>query len=121
VSEDRVERLRGLYEQWGRGNFRIGGELLADDVEYVPLDAMSGRVKGREAFAGFMRDVFESFADFRLVAHEFADEGDRVVVRVTQHARGRESGLPVELEYRMQWIFGENGKVIRFGSAEEPR
>jgi ketosteroid isomerase-like protein len=121
VPEDRVDRLRDLYEEWGRGNFRVGGELLADDVEFRPLDGITERVRGRAAFADFLRDVFESFSGFRLVAHEFVDEGDRVLVRVTQRAQGRESGLDVELEYRMEWVFGPDGKVVRFGSADEPR
>jgi ketosteroid isomerase-like protein len=123
MAAERIRALRDVYAAWAEGDFRAGGDLLADDVQFVPLDRLTApeSVRGREAVARFMSDLFGALEDFRVEAREFVDEGDRLLVRVQQLAVGRASGAKVQRDYWMEWVFGDDGKVVRFGAAEAPR
>jgi hypothetical protein len=41
MSEENVERVRTVYEQWAKGNFRAGGELFDDDVVFRTFEAIA--------------------------------------------------------------------------------
>jgi ketosteroid isomerase-like protein len=53
-----------------------------------------------------------------IVGEEFIAAGDSVVVRVHQHAAGRESGAPVDMRYYQVWTF-RGSSVIRIESIRE--
>jgi ketosteroid isomerase-like protein len=121
VAADPVETLRGIYADWARGDFSAGWELLADDVQFVPLDDITplDSVRGPENVASFLRDMLESFSDLRIEAHEFVEDEGRVLVRVTQSVVGTTSGASAVFEYWMQWVFDDSGRITRFGALRE--
>jgi ketosteroid isomerase-like protein len=122
MAGERIEALREVYAAWAEGDFRAGRDLLADDVQFTPPDELTARkiVRGREAVARFMSDLLGAFEDFRVEAREFVDEGDRLLVRARQLAVGRASGAEDRQDYWMEWVFGDDGKVIRFGAVGGP-
>jgi ketosteroid isomerase-like protein len=121
VTANRVELLRRVYADWARGDFSAGWDQLADDVQFIPLDDITdpARTRGRQAVRGFLDDLTESFSELTIEGLEFIDEGDRVLVRTVQRVVGRGSGASGEFEYWMQWVFDEDGQVIRFGAVRD--
>jgi ketosteroid isomerase-like protein len=121
MSLQNVELVRRIYECWGRGDFRAGGELYDPYVLLVlrPEFPEAGAYCGPDEIRKYMRDDF--LADFESAAiagEEFLDAGDSVVVRVNQRATGPESRAPVEMRYHQIWTF-RGRSVIRIESVME--
>jgi ketosteroid isomerase-like protein len=116
-----VENVRQIYESWGRGDFRAGGELYDPYVLLVlrPEFPEAGVYCGPDEIRKYMREDF--LADFESAAiagEEFLDAGDSVVVRVNQQATGPESRAPVGMRYYQIWTF-RGRSVIRIESVME--
>jgi ketosteroid isomerase-like protein len=121
MSLQNVELVRRIYECWGRGDFRAGGELYDPYVLLVlrPEFPEAGAYCGPDEIRKYMRDDF--LADFESAAiagEQFLDAGDSVVVRVNQRATGPESRAPVEMRYHQIWTF-RGRSVIRIESVME--
>jgi ketosteroid isomerase-like protein len=121
MRESRLDRVRRVYSGWGRGDFTVGWEWLADDAQFIPLDDLTdpALTHGSEAIRGFLDDLLDSFSELRIEPLEFVDEGDRILVRVLQRVVGRGSGASSEFEYWMQWVFNEEDQVVRFGALRD--
>jgi ketosteroid isomerase-like protein len=109
MSEENVALLRGLYEQWGKGNLRPGAEFYAPDALFEPI------AEGREAFdvegyRRFMREFLAQWDDFRMVPEEFVDLGEKVMVTERQHATGKRSGIEMEQTAYVIWTF-RDGRI----------
>ena len=121
MAESRLDQVRRVYTAWGRGDFTVGWEWLADDAQFVPLDDLTDPelTRGSTAIRGFLDDLLDSFSELTIEAREFVDEGDRILVRVVQRVVGRGSGASSEFEYWMQWVFDEDDRVVRFGALRD--
>jgi ketosteroid isomerase-like protein len=121
VTQSRLERVRKVYSSWARGDFSVGWEWLADDAQFVPLDDLTDPelTRGSEAIRGFLDDLLDSFSELRIEPLEFVEDGDRVRVRVRQRVVGRGSGASSEFEYWMEWVFGEDDRVVSFGALRD--
>ena len=99
-------------------------ERVHPDFEFHSrVMAVEGRVyRGRDGFLDYFRDIDESFTDARWSFDEVVGRsGDEVMVVFRFTARGRESGIPVEVLSAQVWTFRE-GKVWRnvvFASRDE--
>jgi uncharacterized protein len=115
MSQEDVDVLRPVYEQWEAGNLRAGRDLLDADIESVwPDEFPSGGVyRGPEGHARAMREWLSPWEDFTLAAEGFFDASDRVVVPFRVRARGGESGVQVERRWAHVWTM-RRGKAIRF-------
>ena len=114
---ERLEAVRGIYERWGRGDFRAGPELYAPDIELVlrPEFPDAGAYRGAEGIRGYMREFLRDLEDASITGEEFAEAGDCVLVRVHQQATGPESGLEVAMRYYQVWTF-RGHSVVRLES-----
>jgi ketosteroid isomerase-like protein len=113
--------VRGIYDRWGRGDFRAGTELYDPHVVLVlrPEFPEAGVYRGLEEIGNYMRgDFLADLAGAVIEGEEFLAAGDSVVVRVHQHATGPESGAPVGMRYYQVWTF-RGGSVIRIESIRE--
>jgi ketosteroid isomerase-like protein len=118
MSQQNVEIVRGIYERWGRGDFRAGVELYDPFILFVlrPEFPDAGAYCGRDEIRKYMREEF--LADLEgaaIVGEEFLDAGDSVVVRVHQQATGPRSGVEVAMRYYQAWTL-RGGSVIRIES-----
>ena len=119
---DRVETVRRIYDEWGRGNFRAGTELFDPNVMLVlnPDFPEPGAYVGPEQIGEYMRDLLASYTGFTIAGKDFVGAGDSVVVEVHQAGTGATSGAPTNHHYFQVWSFrGES--VIRIESIQERR
>ncbi len=104
--------LRAVYDEWGRGNFRAGGDRLAPDFEFSTGPDFPDPVRGvaaGEAVRDYWRGLLSSWAHLRIEALEMTPAGDRALILVRQTGTGRASGVETSLEYFHVWRFGEAG------------
>jgi ketosteroid isomerase-like protein len=120
MSEEKIEIVRRIYDEWGRGNFRVGAELFDSNTLLVlaPEFPESGAYRGPEEIDGYMRGFLGAWDDLVIKAENFIAAGDSVVVGVYQHGTGKESGVPVELRYFQVWSF-RGDTVLRMENIAE--
>jgi ketosteroid isomerase-like protein len=107
MSEENVERLRGLYAEWAKGNFRGGRELFAADATFEPrLPDQRATLKG-DAFQVHLREFLTRWSEFRIEAEQFAEFGDIVLVTERQHGTGKSSGAETDATVYAAWTFRE--------------
>jgi ketosteroid isomerase-like protein len=121
MSENDVEVVRRAHAEFEAGLARgnpaaaFDSGIASAEFEWIlPAEAPGLRAvyRGREGFLEFMRTWTEDF-DWSIELEQAVDAGDgRVVVRTHQRARGKGSGVPVELQMGGLWTV-ESGQVTR--------
>ena len=116
MSEENVETLRRLYEQWARGD--LSADCFDPDVEFSRIGAetpdMEGRWRGLDEVRAAMLEYIRVFSDLRIEAERLMDLGeDRVLVLSRQTARGKHSGVPIDHEFGDLFTL-RDGKVVNF-------
>ncbi len=114
---DRIQMLRRVYDEWGRGQFRAGSELFDPWVVLVlrPGFPDAGAYLGPKEIRRYMLGFLEDWNDAAIEAEELLEAGDSVVVAVHQRAAGKGSGIPVDMRYFQVWTF-RGAAVIRIES-----
>jgi ketosteroid isomerase-like protein len=115
MSRENVDALRAMYEEWERGNFGAGVDLLDPDVLFMPRADLpdSGRYLGREGVAEFHRGWLNAWTDLTVAAQEFIEAENSVVVAVHMEAIGPGSGTPTALDYFDVWTFRGRAVIRR--------
>jgi ketosteroid isomerase-like protein len=116
VSKQNVETLRVAYDAWNQGDLRAVLDEMHPDVEweenpdvYPGLDRM---YEGHDGFMKRQQDAFEAWEWFRVEQQEFIDAGEHVVAFLRLAAKGRHSGVEVEMTVYDVFTF-RDGKVAR--------
>jgi ketosteroid isomerase-like protein len=118
MSEENVEILRRLYEQWASGD--LSADCFDPEIEYSRIGAqtpdMEGRWRGLDELPTAMREYLRAFSDLRIEAERIIDlGGDRVLVLSRHTARGKQSGVPIEHEVGDLFTL-RDGKIVRYDS-----
>jgi uncharacterized protein len=113
MGEDDVEFLRGVYEEWSRGDY--SREFFADDVVsraygFVDIDTQEGLERVLEVQRDWLRQWERPFS---VEAEEYVPAGDAVVVLIRWHGTGRGSGVVTEAKGAHIWEI-RNGKAVRW-------
>ena len=96
-----VELARRAMDAWIAGDRETTLAMMADDVEvFVPSElANTGAFRGKEEFGRWIAEWDEAWANLDLEVRDVEPAGDRhVIASIHQHATGRGSGIPVEME-----------------------
>jgi ketosteroid isomerase-like protein len=124
MSRDNVERVRGGYEAFNRGDFEAALDGFAPDAEWAVLDLIpdARTYRGPEEIEQFWRTWAEMFEGFRLDVQEIVSAGDRIVAFFSVAGRGRGSGLDVASPVFAQiWTFdAAGGQISRVEMVTEP-
>jgi ketosteroid isomerase-like protein len=101
VSQENVEIARAAYDAWNKGDLQFVLDHLAPDVQweenpdvYPGLDPV---YCGHDGFLKRQRDAFDIWAWFKVEARDFIDAGEHIVVPLRLMAKGRHSGIEVEM------------------------
>jgi ketosteroid isomerase-like protein len=112
MSQQNVDRLRAVYAEWADGNFRAGGDLLAEDVVFELMADGHSPYVGREAVEQQMREFLAQWKEYRVEAQEIEEIGEKVLVSERQQGIGKSSGVEAEMTCVATWTF-RAGLVIR--------
>ena len=115
MSEENVEVARRGHDAFNRGD--IEGVLadFAPDFEYVAAGAIpgvGGVHRGPDGYRRFMEAFWDEFDDACLMAHEFTEAGDQVLVSLTVRGRGKRSGAETTWTFWQLWTL-RDGMVVR--------
>ena len=122
MSQENVEVVRSIQDDWNRGDTTVDPERIHPDLEYLPRRAATeGAYRGLAGLESFIADTLEVFEKFELHT-KFADLGDeRVLSWGHIHVRARGSGIETDIEIGGVYEF-RDGKVVRwedFGSKDK--
>jgi ketosteroid isomerase-like protein len=111
VSQEDVEVVRSAWEAFARHDNAAIFPLYDPDVEI--RDVFHDRVyRGLDGVREFFRDWLSSWDGYRSEVEEWIDAGDIVVAILHAWARGKQSGVPVEMYQAHVWTLRE-GKLWR--------
>lgn len=94
--------LRAGYDAWNRGDLDAWLELLDPDIVIRTSGAFpdfAPEYRGLEPAGKFWRQMLEPWEDFRIEIEQIEEEGDIVAAGIRFVARGRDSGVDVELRF----------------------
>jgi ketosteroid isomerase-like protein len=112
MSVENVEIIRRVYDGWARGDFS-NVEDFDPDIDFEMVDwPHQTRVTGIEAMWETWRATLSAWTDFRSIADEITDHGDKVLVVNRIEGRGKESGADVSADTATLWTL-RDGKVMR--------
>jgi uncharacterized protein len=123
VSRENVERVRDVLGRAAQGDRAAIYDVLDPHVVWEPSaeTPVAGLYRGPEGVRQFFREWVEAFEDYRGEPKEFIDAGEHVIVAVRHRARGKSSGVDVDMPSFQVWTL-RDGKVVRyrgFSSREE--
>ena len=77
MSQENIDALRAVYEEWGNGNFRAGVDLYDPDVLVVgPADDPdAGRYLGRDSVREYTGGWLSAWIDLAIAAEDFIEAG----------------------------------------------
>jgi ketosteroid isomerase-like protein len=116
MADEKAEVVRKAWAAASRRDIPAMLACLDPEVEAVPLGAaMESRVyRGHQGVAGWLeREVWATYETFEVHPDETQAVGERLLVFGHWIARGRESG--VELEVGASWVVDvRDGKITRW-------
>ena len=88
-------------------------ELDFRDTDEALFPGLNELYRGHEGFRSWWHEIKEPFEYWRSEARRFICEGDRVVAPVHFEAKGKSSGVDVELDLVDVWTV-RGGVIVRF-------
>ena len=101
---ENVEIVKRVIDTINEGDLDVRDELITSDFEWVPAMGTAvegGSYRGREGLETFFGELLDTWQQYRMVADELRDLGDRVLVLGRIEGRGKGSGVPVDAQYGM--------------------
>lgn len=120
MSEQNVEIVRGIYDQWAQGDFAAPVELFHEGTVLVmrPEFPDAGTYTGLDEIRAYTRGFLSAWERVTIAAEDLTGTGDGVVADVHQVATGKGSGVQVEMRYHQAWIL-RGGRVVRYESIQD--
>jgi ketosteroid isomerase-like protein len=116
ASSSDLDRLKAVYADWSRGDF-TRSDFMHREIEGRTHgswpDARSDANGIEELAAGTGGFLAAWERPFTIEAEEYLHEGDRFLVLIRWHGRGKESGVQTEAEGAHLWTF-RGGLAVRF-------
>jgi ketosteroid isomerase-like protein len=97
-----TDLLRAGYDAWNRGDLDGWLELLDPDIVIRTSGAFpdfAPEYRGLERARKFWRQMLEPWEEFRIEVDRIEEEGDIAAGAIRFVARGRDSGVDVELRF----------------------
>jgi ketosteroid isomerase-like protein len=113
-----VERLSKAFDA---GDTATALDCLHPDIEFLPIRAQLDRssYRGHEGYLKVLADFEEDWEGLHLVQEDVREAGDRVVATGRLVAKGRGSGVELDVPLGLLYEF-RDGKVVRLESFSDP-
>jgi uncharacterized protein len=115
VQEADLAALRGIYEEWGQGNWRTRFEIYANEMEWGWSDefpGLAGISHDRAERSRRLREWLSPWEDWRCEAEDYVTSGEYVVALTRYTGRGKESGVSVDVQGAHLWQI-RDGKAVQ--------
>ncbi len=121
MSEENVEIIRAVVDGWLRSDPSTL-TLIAEDVVYVSSPTAPpgfGTYHGHEGVVQHLVDWRQAWTDYEMEIERVEDLGDQVMTIERNRAKGKRSGVGVDMRTYSLWKL-RDGKVVRWqGYASE--
>jgi ketosteroid isomerase-like protein len=115
------EQVRAFATAITRNDPDAAVTVCHPEIEFISVLAVDGRAYvGHRGIRQYFEDIVSAWDEWRVEVHRVvsAPEG-RVVIEMTMHARGRESGAPLSEFAAHIWTL-RDGKLLRNQLFREP-
>jgi ketosteroid isomerase-like protein len=113
VGTDNLQIVRRIFADYSGPNPEAALAAFDPEVEWVnPPNSPTPVLHGHAGVLENMTDWARAWKSFRMEPHEWYVADDKVLVRVTMFAIGRETGVPIEVDQFQIWTL-RDGKVTR--------
>jgi uncharacterized protein len=104
-----------------RSDVEAGLAVCHPEIDFLSVLAVSGRAyHGHEGIRQYFADVAATWSEWRVEVHETVAAPDgRVMITMTMHFRGKESGAAFSDETAHVWTL-EDGKLLRNEPYRDP-
>ena len=121
MSAENVQIIRRLVEAFNDRDLDAMAQVMEPGAELYPLRAqLEGKVyRGYDGLREMLADFDQDWDFVRMDAEEFREAGDQVVVLGRLRARGRTSGVDLDVPMGFVWRL-RDGKVVYARSFSEP-
>ncbi|HTW42829.1 MAG TPA: nuclear transport factor 2 family protein [Solirubrobacteraceae bacterium] len=100
---DKVDVAKRVIDAYNRRDVDgLFAELATPDFEWYPAIVRAldgGGYHGRDGVEKFAADTSANWEELQVLAEEFRDLGDRVLVLGRMNGRGKASGVPVDTPF----------------------
>jgi ketosteroid isomerase-like protein len=113
--------MRRGYEAFNRGDVDAMLELIDPDVAMFETPESPERVEqhSHQGVIDYLKSVREVFEVWRLEPISFTENGDKLLVELHQHARGKGSGLEIDGRIFHVWTIRDD-KGTRIEAYTDP-
>lgn len=113
--------MRGLADAINRSDPDAAVAVCDPEIEFLSVLAVSGQAYvGHDGIRHYFNDIASAWAEWRVEVHRVTAVPDgRVVIVMTMHARGKESGAAWSELTGHLWTL-RNGKLLRNQPFREP-
>jgi ketosteroid isomerase-like protein len=120
MSQEHLEAVRSVYDEWGRGNFTGSHNIYDPLAVLVQGEGFPDRGPhlGIDSIRKYMREFLEPWERITIQAEELIEAGDSIVASIVQRGTGQGSGAATEFRYFHVWTF-RGDKVIRLETMRE--
>jgi len=117
MSRENVVLVERLIDAFNRRDVEAFAEITTPDFEwFTSVMAVEGEIFwGREGIDTYFERMRDAWEEFRGVADEVRDLGERVLWRGRLEGRGRVSGVPIDTPLDVVYDF-HSGKISRMRS-----
>jgi ketosteroid isomerase-like protein len=111
MSQQNVELVRSLYEDWKRGE--PGLEKFDPEISMIESAALPGAVsaEGIDAVRRYIEGFAAHWQEIRFEPEQLIDAGEQVIVTARLVGRGKRSGIEVDRIWAYVWTL-RAGKVL---------
>jgi ketosteroid isomerase-like protein len=103
MSEENVEIIRGIYDDWLSGSMAL--DKFDPEIAMVESHTIPGAASayGIDAVRRYMESFAKYWDEIRFEPQEYIDAGDQVVVVARLVGRGKSSGVEVARTWAYVW------------------
>ncbi|MGH2961184.1 MAG: nuclear transport factor 2 family protein [Solirubrobacterales bacterium] len=110
MTSERVRIVKEGYDGWNRRDFDAMVCLLAPDVEWRTAGVFPGlkdEYHGHDGVRRFWDAMQEAWELIEINPRRFVEQDDKVLAEFHFHAKGRESGAEVKMDWIHVFTFGD--------------